>query len=311
MTHRVPRLLYGAIFLFACGCGGGSSSSAVGVPFTAATPTPTPVATATPTVAPSPAPPSSSSASATLSTTSTTSLTFSPIAGGMSSTIVMPPASTAATLSMTFSASPPPSAPAIQSARRTPSNVGAPVTPLAYFTAQTSATVTFGAAPGASLTTPQTISGSEYLVLFDPSNAAAGWNPIAGPGTPANGIPEGGNTPPLTLQQGVTYDLALVSSQGSVFVPTPVTVDISPLKFAGIGNVYAQTINVTQQGYSGPFSLGGSSCNGIVVTDTASSSTGKFTVTPIAAGSCSLTVGGRGAQTTLSVSVTTLSVGGQ
>jgi hypothetical protein len=303
VRHWVPRLFAGAIFLL-CGCGGGSSaSSSISVPVSTATP----VATASP----SPSPPPSSSASTTLSTTSTTSLAFSPVAGGMSSTLVMPPASTTATLSMTFSASPPPSAPAIQGARRSPSDVGAPVTPLAYYTAQTSAAVTFGVAPGASLTMSQTIAGSEYLVLFDPSNAGAGWNPIAGPGTPPNGIPEGGNTAPLTLQQGVTYDLALVSSQAAVFVPTPVTVDISPLKFPGAGSAYAQTITVTQQGYTGPFTLAGSSCYGIVSADTTSSSSGKFTITPVAAGTCSFTVTGRGAQTTLPVSVTTVTVGGQ
>ena len=222
----------------------------------------------------------------------------------------MPPASTAATLSMTLSANAPSPAPAVQSARRTPSSIGAAVTPVAYFTAQTSATVTFGSAPGATVTAPSVLAGSEYLVLFDPSNASAGWNAIAGPGTPPNGIVAGGNTPPLTLQQGVTYDLALVTSQGAVFVPAPVTVAGSPLSFAGVGSAYAKTITASAPGYGDAFTLAGSSCNGIAVADT-TTSTGTFTITPVAPGACTYTVIGRGAQTDVPVTVTTLTIGGQ
>lgn len=87
-------------------------------------------------------------------------------------------------------------------------------------------------------------------------------------------------------------------------------VNISPLQLAGVGAQYAETIAVTQAGFNGTFTLSGTSCNGITTVDT-TTSLQNFTVTPVAVGTCTYTITGAGAQTTLPVSVTTLTVGGQ
>ena len=83
------------------------------------------------------------------------------------------------------------------------------------------------------------------------------------------------------------------------------------LQFLGVGSAYAKTIVVTQANYSGQFALGGASCNGITATDV-TTSLQNFTITPLAVGTCTYTLtGGGGAQTTLPVSVTTVTLVGQ
>jgi hypothetical protein len=244
-----------------------------------------------------------------------------PVAGGLSGSVVLPAASIGATVTLTLSASPPSGVPALQSDRRLVRTLGSTPTGIAYFTAQSSPTVSFGTSLGAMIATTTQVGGSEYLVLFDPSNATAGWNAIAGPGSPSSGIPAGGNVAAVTFQQGVTYDLALVSTQSALTVPTPtpspsptpapVAVNVSALQLQGVGAAYAQTVTVTQSGYNGLFTLGGTSCNGIAAADT-STSLKDFTITPVAVGMCSYTfTGGGGVQTTLPVSVTSLTIGGQ
>ena len=87
--------------------------------------------------------------------------------------------------------------------------------------------------------------------------------------------------------------------------PAPVLVSGPALQFAATGPAYAKTIAVVQANYDGQFSLSGTSCNGIAVADTTTSPQ-NFTITPLAAGSCTYTVtGGGGSQTTLPVAVTT------
>ncbi len=87
--------------------------------------------------------------------------------------------------------------------------------------------------------------------------------------------------------------------------------NVSSLQFLGAGGAYAKTVTVTQANYSGLFVLSGTSCNGIAAADT-TMSLQNFTITPLAAGSCTYTViGGGAAQRTLPVTVTTLTVIGQ
>ena len=94
--------------------------------------------------------------------------------------------------------------------------------------------------------------------------------------------------------------------------PTPATVivNIPSLQFLAVGAPFAKTIAVTQANYTGQFVLSGHSCNGIAATDTTISQL-NFTITPVAAGTCSYTLtGGGGAQTALPVTVTTLTLDG-
>ena len=92
--------------------------------------------------------------------------------------------------------------------------------------------------------------------------------------------------------------------------PAPVVVNVPSLRFLGAGSAFVTTISVTQANYNGMFVLSGTSCNGIASADTTSSAQ-NFTITPVAAGTCSYTLtGGGGAQTSLPVTVTTVTVGG-
>jgi hypothetical protein len=72
--------------------------------------------------------------------------------------------------------------------------------------------------------------------------------------------------------------------------PTPVPATIVPapasLAFTGLGAPNAQSFSVTESGYAGTFSEG-DSCTGIATIVTASPT---FTVTPVAVGTCAITV---------------------
>ena len=93
---------------------------------------------------------------------------------------------------------------------------------------------------------------------------------------------------------------------------------IAPAELASApaaGSASAQTFTASQSNYSGSFtsttpSLGQpNSCSGIVTV--AQNSSSQFTVTPVAAGTCVLTIaGGNGQSAPLSVVVTTTTVGG-
>jgi len=87
------------------------------------------------------------------------------------------------------------------------------------------------------------------------------------------------------------------------------------LSILGTGNVNALTFGATQSNASGNFTVttaasGSTSCSA-VATVSPTSGTGPFTVTGLAAGTCSFTVSGdSGISAPLSVTVTTVSVGG-
>ena len=340
MVCNIPRHVRGAFLsaaVFALsGCGGGGTASSSGSPPTAA-PTPTPVPTATPPVV--------SSSAGTVSSNGPTTVFLPPAAGGVSGSLLLTAASTTATIALTLSAAPPAGAPALQSDHRMVRAIGAPATGLAYLTARSSADVSFNSTFGANISVPGTVSGAEYLVMFDPANPNAGWTLVSGPGTAAAGIARGLGNIALSFTQGATYDFALISTGATLTLPSPsptpsappsptptptatatptpiptqtptptpppVVVSIPSLQFLGAGSAYAKTIVVTQANYNGQFALGGASCNGIAATDV-TTSLQNFTITPLAAGTCTYTLtGGGGAQTTLPVTVTTLTVGGQ
>lgn len=109
-----------------------------------------------------------------------------------------------------------------------------------------------------------------------------------------------GCTPPYAVPSGT--------------LPTPSTapgvVTLSPasLSFLTAGASAAQSVSPSQANYSGPFAALTTTCAGIATISPASGS--AFTVTPVAAGTCSFTVTGSGASATLGVTVTTTSVGG-
>jgi hypothetical protein len=343
--HVRGAFLSAAVFaLSGCGGGGGGGGTAgsPGSPPTAA-PTPTPVPTAPP--------PAVSSSSGTVSSSGPTTVFLPPVAGGVSGSLLLTAASTTATIALTLSATPPAGAPALQSDHRVVRAIGAPATGLAYLTAQSSADVSFNSTFGANISVPGTVSGAEYLVMFDPANPNAGWHVVSGPGTAAAGIARGLASINLSFTKGATYDFALISTGATLTLPLPsptpsappsptptpaptptptptpaptetptptptptpgpVVVSIPSLQFLGVGSAYAKTIVVTQANYNGQFALGGASCNSITTTDV-TTSLQNFTITPLAVGTCAYTLtGGGGAQTTLPVTVTTVTLVGQ
>ena len=206
MTFRVTGFFIGAMLFALCGCGGGGSS-----PSAAPTATPTPSFQVT------------SFASGTVGPAGPTPLNLG-FPGTLSGTITFPPASVTAAVSATLSNGPTSNWPLIQADRRFPRSLGGPVSVLAYITLVSTATTHFGSSIGAFVSIPGVtiVSGNQYLLFYDPANAAAGWNAISGAGSPPTGVLEGENKGAITLQQGVTYPMLLISTQGTLTVlPAP------------------------------------------------------------------------------------------
>jgi hypothetical protein len=86
--------------------------------------------------------------------------------------------------------------------------------------------------------------------------------------------------------------------------PAPVVPVPTAIAFTGLGAANAQSVSVTESGYSGTFSEA-DSCAGIATIATASP---KFTVTPIAVGTCSITISDT-AQHSVAVAVTVTTSG--
>ncbi len=83
----------------------------------------------------------------------------------------------------------------------------------------------------------------------------------------------------------------------------------SSLAFTAAGTSNAQTVTVTQANYSGAFTASGTTCTGIATISAATAA--SFSIVPVAAGSCTFTItGGGGQNATLTIGVTTTTVGG-
>lgn len=94
--------------------------------------------------------------------------------------------------------------------------------------------------------------------------------------------------------------------------PAPASVVLSPstLTFTGSGASNALTSTASESSYGGTFSASSATCTNIATISPTSGTT--FTVTPVAAGSCTFAIAdGSGQTAMLSVSITTTTVGGQ
>jgi hypothetical protein len=122
-----------------------------------------------------------------------------------------------------------------------------------------------------------------------------------------------------TVSAGMTT-LAQAFGGGAAIVLVPVTptpsptppgaVGLSPnsLAFINVGAGFAQSSTISEAFYSGSFTIASTTCAGIA---TGSISGASITVTPVAAGSCAFTIDGAAGQSaTLSVGVTTSTLGG-
>ncbi|NNM92250.1 MAG: hypothetical protein HKL92_02825 [Candidatus Eremiobacteraeota bacterium] len=219
---RLSRLLFPALALSAvlvAACGGGGGSSGGGGGFTpGGGSTPLPVVTFPPSI----------TQSVNLGSTPQT-LTFPEIASGASGTVTVP-ATTSGSGSTTFTvqSSLPVGAPTPQTTNvRRPKTLGATVTPLLYAVVTPTSSITFGSTPGFTFTFPAgTLQGDVYVAFFDPTNAAAGWNAVAGP-IAASGntvaLPSQAIAPPITLAANVSYIFAIVENGTPLPTPKPST----------------------------------------------------------------------------------------
>ena len=204
-----------ALAACAAGCGGGAGGSSAN-PLSVVTPSPSPSATL----------PAAASGSTVATPQSPASIAFAPIAGGLRGSITAPPANVVATLSATLQATLPATFPQVQSVRRRPATIGAnALQAMAFVTIMPSATVTFPTSLSFTFVSPVPLSANTvaYVAEFDPTNAAAGWTAILGPGaiSAGNAVTFDATPQPLTLAGGVTYGFALVVVPQTLPSPTP------------------------------------------------------------------------------------------
>jgi hypothetical protein len=214
MLRRSLAFVVLTAFLSACGNSGSTTVPPINTGTAAPTPTPTPAA---------------ASASGTLKTSASvsTSLTLGPIGPGVSGTTSCTPASGVANLAIVFSTTQPTGTPTVASMQRRPKNIGgANLTPFGYFTVTPDVTVTCPNTPSFAMTFPSgttlPAAGTAYVAIFDPSNAAAGWNTIEGTAAAAgttltfttSGVP-------IALVAGRTYSFVLFTTSSTLSIPTP------------------------------------------------------------------------------------------
>ncbi|MBV8596826.1 MAG: FecR domain-containing protein [Candidatus Eremiobacteraeota bacterium] len=170
----------------------------------------------------------------------------------------------------------------------------------------TSATVTVTAGPlivstssvvitSAGGTAPFTASETDYTGLISASSdnsAIASVSPASGGGpgpvpfTITAGSTAGSTTVHVTDDHGGSQPIA-------VSVLLPPTVSPGSLTFTDVGSTNAQTVNVSEPGYSGPFGFVSDTCTGSGIASLSAAGSGPsstVTVTPLAGGSCSFSV---------------------
>ena len=209
-----PALAASAVLVAACGGGGGGG----GFTPPSGGSTPIPVVTYPPSI----------TQSVTLGGNPQT-LTFPEIASGASGTVTVPATTSGSgNTTVTVESSLPGGAPVPQSTNvRRPKSLGATVTPLLYAVVTPSSALTFGSTPAFTYTFPAgTLQGDVYVAFFDPSNAAAGWNAVAGP-IAASGntisLPSQSIAPPIVLAANVSYIFAIVENGTPLPTPQPST----------------------------------------------------------------------------------------
>jgi len=214
---RRPLIVVALAALIA-GCNGGSATPPPFNTGTLVTPSPTP--------SPTPNPATATGTLATSMTTST-SLSLGPIGPGDIGTTSCAPASAASNLVIVYSLSQPAGTPTVASVKRVPRTIGvAGITPFGYFTVTPSATVTCPNTPTYSMTFPAGTTlpnpANSYVAMYDPGNAATGWNAITGPATiSGNTISWTTNGFPISLVAARTYAFVLFTAGAAPTLATP------------------------------------------------------------------------------------------
>jgi len=277
-------------------------------------------------------------------TTAGSALALSTLTTGVAVTTTLgaaPAVASGTTVTLTESTVSPTGLPTLQGLARRPESGTVSDTPLVYIEAVFSNAVTMNGQLG--FTTPLP-SGSNpnagpYYVAALPLGATPAWSlAIEGPGVVSGTTVS--FTPPVaqvTFAASTPYYYVIYQAVGGSVptpaptlsptpvptlsptpaptlsptpspTPTPAPVGLSPasLSFTNLGAGNAQSVTAAQSGFTGTFTASGANCTqgSTTVATIASTSSNAFSVTPTAAGSCSVTITGSGASATLSVSVT-------
>lgn len=201
---------------------------------------------------------------------------------------------------------------------------------LAYTQLTFSQTISLPSTPSFSFTLPTSYpmtNVSYYLALYDPLRPTLGFQyDFEGPATliaagSGTTFAFAANPNAFTFNAGVTYTFVLfaISSAATAPTPAPSTAPIAPpatpapviaspssLTFTSAGTAAAQSFTVSQSGGSGSFKENDTCAN----VATIALSGAKFTVTPVAGGSCTIFAVGDGhANTPVNVTVAISNVG--
>jgi hypothetical protein len=179
----------------------------------------------------------------------TQAATFPAIASGLSGQITLPPATSGTgTASATLSTTNPSGVPAVQSVSRLPASIGVTLTPLAYVTLVTSATVTFATYPALAFAFPAgtTFPSGTSLYLGQYITAQGGWVSLAGPAVVNGTTVSFATIPgPITFPGGQTQTFALFSTKSSVVTSSAFNCPTSgaPNSVARTGALSGEAVN--------------------------------------------------------------------
>lgn len=282
--------------LASCGGGGGGGSSS---------PVPVPVVTATPScptgysgTPPNCTAPSTGSAAIT---TSTQSVQVSvPPVGGFGGTAIIPPANTAASMTLFASTTAPAGVPVLSIRHHmTTAN-----TPYVYYILQANAAVTLSGTLELDLTAPAGLSTTQnyYLAALYVDGT---WGTIGGPATASSGtLKLSAPIPQLQFSAGNAIAIALYS--GSPVYYGNITVDPATVALMDLNAVQNVTLGDTNP-HATTFTIDASTCNGIATVKQTSLTTFQFAAAAL--GTCSVTASDNlGHSTAIPVSVQTTSV---
>lgn len=168
--------------------------------------------------------PATSSKTLTVNTSGPSSATFDAITGGIGGNITMPATTGgSATLTATLSATPPNGVPTVSDALRRPASIGGTLTPVAYISVSTSASVSFAFTPGVSASPFGSVPAYGYLAAYDPTN---GWVAAAGASTLVNAhFTFAPLNAAYTITTGTPYVFAIFASPSLVAVTPPGNTD--------------------------------------------------------------------------------------
>ncbi len=220
----------------ACGGGGGGSS------------TPQPPTITTPT-----APTTSVSQSVSLTTTGSQTAAYA--LTGLSLSATFPAASTATTLTSTFSTTQPGGTPSIQKVKRRPQSIGAsPIGAIAFLCVTPAFTTQLSTYPNFVLNDPAVTAGVAYVAFADPTNPSAGWTTVEGPASGSSSalaFSAAGLGP--TLPAGQTSCFLFFTVASALPTPTPIPSPTPPASqtiVTSISTTSTQSVSYAIQNYA-------------------------------------------------------------